>query len=72
MTPTAEEYAGLNIPVLTIAGYFDADQSGAMHYFKKHNESNESANHYLVLGPYDHLGLQQLAMPTTVGGYDLD
>jgi putative CocE/NonD family hydrolase len=72
MTPTDEEYAGLNIPVLTIAGYFDADQSGAMHYFKKHNESNKNANHYLVLGPYDHLGLQQLAMPTNVGGYDLD
>jgi len=72
MTPTAEEYAKLDIPVLTIAGYFDADQSGAMHYFKKHYENNKDANHYLILGPYDHFGLQQLAMLPTVGGYKLD
>lgn len=72
MAPTAEEYAGLNIPVLTIAGYFDDDQSGAMHYYKKHYENNKNANHYLVLGPYDHSGIQQLAIPPTVSGYKLD
>lgn len=71
-TPTSEEYAKLDIPVLTIAGYFDVDQSGAMHYFKKHNENNPGAKHYLVLGPYDHIGLQQLSMPKMVAGYKLD
>lgn len=72
LTPTDEEYAKLDIPVLTIAGYFDVDQAGAMHYFKKHYENNPGANHYLVLGPYDHTGLQQLSMPGKVAGYKLD
>lgn len=72
LTSTNEEYAKLDIPVLTIAGYFDVDQSGAMHYFKKHYQNNPDANHYLVLGPYDHVGLQQLSMPETVAGYKLD
>lgn len=71
-TPTDKEYARLNIPVLTIAGYFDTDQSGAIHYFNKHYENNPHANHYLVLGLYDHFGLQQLTMPRSVDGYQLD
>ncbi|WP_316809146.1 CocE/NonD family hydrolase [Pedobacter agri] len=72
LTPTAEEYAKLNIPVLTIAGYYDVDQSGAMHYFREHNKNNKYANHYLVLGPYDHFSLQQMTMPASVGGYKID
>ncbi|RBQ01919.1 CocE/NonD family hydrolase [Pedobacter miscanthi] len=72
LTPTALEYAKLNIPVLTIAGYYDVDQSGAMHYFKEHHKNNKNADHYLILGPYDHFGLQQMAMPVSVGGYKID
>jgi len=67
-----QDFANLDIPILTIAGYFDADQGGAMHYFKQHYANQPKANHYLVLGPYDHFGLQQLSMPKIVGGYTLD
>ena len=72
LTPTPTEYAKLNIPILSIAGYFDVDQSGALDYFKKHYENNKNAEHYLVLGPYDHYGLQKMAMSPVVGGYKLD
>ncbi|NTE05702.1 CocE/NonD family hydrolase [Agrobacterium tumefaciens] len=72
LTPTPREYAKLNIPILTIAGYFDVDQSGALDYLKKHYHNNKNAEHYLVLGPYDHLGLQNMTMSPTVGGYKLD
>lgn len=71
MTPSDKAYSKLNIPVLTIAGYFDADQPGAMYYLKKHYANNPQANHYLVLGPYDHAGLQ-LIIPPVVYGYKID
>ena len=71
MTPTDGDYANLNIPVLTIAGYYDVDQSGALYYFRKHLQQNPNTNHYLILGPYDHIGLQGRIMPD-LKGYRLD
>ena len=57
--------------MLTIAGYYDVDQSGALYYFRKHLQQNPNANYYLVLGPYDHLGLQGRIIPE-LRGYRLD
>lgn len=54
--PTAEQYAGLSIPVLTITGSYDADQPGALTHYKEHLRHNPSANHYLVIGPWNHAG----------------
>ncbi len=54
MTPNQEEFSKINIPVLTTTGYFDSDQVGALHYYNKHTEYNKNANHYLVIGPYNH------------------
>ncbi|MCF8323805.1 MAG: CocE/NonD family hydrolase [Leadbetterella sp.] len=71
MTPNDQEFSRLNIPVLTISGYYDEDQRGAMYYYNKHLKLNKSANHYLLLGPYDHFGAQ--ASPSTkLGGYAID
>ena len=53
--PTAEQYARLSIPVLTITGAYDANQSGALTYYRQHLESG-LASHYLVIGPWDHAG----------------
>lgn len=53
------EYAAINIPILTITGYFDADQLGALHYYKMHNKYGNRQtvkNHYLLIGPWDHSG----------------
>jgi putative CocE/NonD family hydrolase len=71
MTPNDQEFSSLNIPVLTISGYYDDDQRGAMYYYNKHLKLNKSANHYLLLGPYDHFGAQ--ASPSAkLGGYAID
>lgn len=59
MTPTREEYAKLDLPVLTITGYFDGDQIGAMTYYRRHLAAAPPAardRHYLILGPWDHPG----------------
>jgi len=59
MVPTDAEYAKMDLPILTITGHYDADQPGAMEFYKR-LEKNSSAisrgNHYLIIGPYDHPG----------------
>lgn len=58
MVPYKEEFGRINIPVLTITGYYDADQLGALNYYKEHLKYNPAAPHYLIIGPYDHFGAQ--------------
>lgn len=70
MTPQKEEYKQINIPVLTITGYFDDEQRGAFHYYNEHLRYNESANHYLLIGPWDHYGAQNYGYSTA--GYTID
>ena len=71
MVAYKSDFAKINIPVLTTTGYYDADQLGAMYYFNQHHRYNKNANHYLVIGPYDHGGAQ--GIPSSVlYGYKID
>ncbi|MEQ8928040.1 MAG: CocE/NonD family hydrolase, partial [Fulvivirga sp.] len=71
LVPTPEEYANIDIPVLTTTGYFDGSQISAIRYFKLHNKYNRSNQHYLVIGPYDHWGGQANAA-SNLRGYEID
>ena len=71
MVPTADEYAKINIPILTTTGYYDGSQIGALRYFKLHTKYNKNANHYFVIGPYDHWGGQRRAAKNLMG-YEID
>lgn len=55
--PTAEQYARLSIPILTITGAYDGDQPGALTHYREYmkNATPEGrARHYLIIGPWDH------------------
>jgi hypothetical protein len=57
--PTAEQYAKLSIPILTITGSHDDDQPGALTHYREYMKSASAegrARHYLVIGPWDHAG----------------
>jgi uncharacterized protein len=57
--PTAQQYAQLQIPILTITGSYDDDQAGALEHYKEHLRHTDQAGrapHYLILGPWDHAG----------------
>jgi uncharacterized protein len=56
--PTDEEYTGLSLPILTITGQYDGNQTGALAHYRKHLEHAPmaAARHYLVIGPWDHAG----------------
>ena len=59
MAPTPEQYAKINVPILTITGHNDADQVGAMSYYReimKYGNAEAKAKHYLIIGPWDHPG----------------
>ncbi|SMC99686.1 CocE/NonD family hydrolase [Chryseobacterium sp. YR221] len=71
MVPYKEDFAHINIPVLTTTGYYDDDQIGALYYFKQHYKYNKNANHYLVIGPYNHGGAQSMGF-TYVNGNPID
>ena len=71
MVPTPEEYAKINIPILSTTGYYDGSQIGAIQYFKLHQKYNENANHYFVIGPYDHWGAQRTPAKKLMG-YEID
>jgi putative CocE/NonD family hydrolase len=77
--PSAEEFAQLTIPVLTTTGYYDSGQIGALSYFIHHYEYNPRAEHYLVIGPYDHIrgqrgtiGPMGNSIISALRGYELD
>lgn len=71
MVPYKEDFSKINIPVLTTTGYYDDDQIGALYYFKQHHLYNKNANHYLVIGPYNHGGAQSFGF-TYVNGNPID
>jgi uncharacterized protein len=71
MIPWQKDYARINIPVLSVTGYYDDGQISALQYFKEHYKYNPQANHYLLIGPYDHRGAQ--GRPAAVlRGYTID
>ena len=57
--PKPEDFSQMNFPVLTATGYFDDDQPGALRYYRRHLASAAAANHYLIIGPWDHMGTQK-------------
>jgi len=58
-SPTPEQYAKLDLPILTITGHYDGDQPGALafyHDYMQHASATGKAKHYLIIGPWDHPG----------------
>lgn len=69
MLPTREQFQKITLPILTITGQYDGDESGALTYYRDHlaNAAPEArARHFLIIGPWDHAGTRT---PTSeVGG----
>jgi uncharacterized protein len=71
MVPYREQFARINIPVLTMTGYYSGSELGALYYFTQHHRYNLHADHTLVIGPYDDAVMQKGAL-ATLQGYQLD
>lgn len=71
MVPYKQEFSKVNIPVLSITGYYDDGQVSALEYLREHYKYLPSAEHYLIIGPYDHFGAQKGGVPN-LRGYQVD
>jgi putative CocE/NonD family hydrolase len=59
---TPEDFAGIDLPVMHVTGWFDGDQPGAMYYWNGMRNSSPAADRqFLIVGPWEH-------SPTFVGG----
>jgi len=59
MVPSPDQYRRMNVPILTITGHYDGDQTGAMTYYREHmkyGSAEAKERHYLIIGPWDHAG----------------
>src|SRR5713101_5367770 len=59
MVPNPDQYKRMSVPILTITGHYDGDQPGAFTFYKRHmryGTAEAKANHYLIIGPWDHAG----------------
>ncbi len=71
MVPYKTEFAKINIPVLSVDGYYNDSQISGLHYYREHMKYNKNANHYLILGPYSHFGAQ-VGGDSIINGYVVD
>lgn len=78
MIPYGAEFSRINIPVLTTTGYYDGGEIGALYYLAEHSKWLPNADHYLVIGPYNHISGQRGAIDVLgdpqqeLWGYKLD
>jgi putative CocE/NonD family hydrolase len=59
MSPYEHAFADINIPVLSIDGYYNDSQNSGLYYLREHYKYSPDAEHYLVIGPYSHFGAQR-------------
>jgi len=71
MSPSAEQFRRMEVPILTITGDYDGDQPGAMAYYRdfmRYASPAARLRHYLIIGPWDHPGTRTPAKQ--VGGLE--
>lgn len=71
LIPFGRELAKIDIPVLTLTGYYAAGEAGALYYFNEHRHYDSHANHTFLIGPYDDDVTVRGVQPV-LRGYQLD
>jgi putative CocE/NonD family hydrolase len=71
MAPYKEDFAQIDIPVLSIDGYYNDSQNSGLYYLREHYKYNPNAEHYLIIGPYSHFGAQRNG-EEELNGYKVD
>jgi uncharacterized protein len=71
LVPYKDQFAHLDIPVLTTTGYYSGSEPGALYYFSQHHKYNPHADHTLLIGPYDDT-VTQRGPSAMLQGYQVD
>ncbi len=65
--PFGAEFAKIDIPVLTVTGYYSARETAALYYFTQHHQYAANADHALLIGPFDEHSVEHGASPSVRG-----
>jgi len=57
--PFGDEFAHIDIPVLTVTGYYSAGETASLYYFTQHHSQDAQANHALLIGPFDERSVER-------------
>jgi uncharacterized protein len=71
LLPYREQFAKIDIPVLTMTGYYAASAPGDLYFFTQHHRYNPRANHTLLIGPYDE-SMMRAGASASLRGYQVD
>jgi putative CocE/NonD family hydrolase len=71
LLPYREQFAHIDIPVLTMTGYYAASAPGDLYFFTQHHRFNPHANHALLIGPYDE-SMMRAGAAANLRGYQVD
>jgi uncharacterized protein len=77
LIPYRREFAEIDMPVLETAGYYAGGPGAAVYYLSQHTLYKPGAQHYLIIGPYDHFTAQRGTASADgeideIAGYPLD
>jgi uncharacterized protein len=70
LIPFGKQFSAINIPVLTMTGYYAASEPGDLYLYAQRRKYNPHAEHTLLIGPYDDDLMQRV--PANLHGYQLD
>jgi uncharacterized protein len=67
--PSATQFASIDVPVLSVTGYYDGDQKGALEMYRRHLQADprNEDRHFLVIGPWGHAETRD--PKREIGGY---
>jgi uncharacterized protein len=71
LLPDGKQFAHLDIPILTMTGYYAAGETGDLYLFAQHHRYNPHANHTLLVGPYDE-SMMRAGAAASLRGYQVD
>jgi putative CocE/NonD family hydrolase len=71
MLPFRDDFAHIDVPVLTVTGYYSSGAAASLYYFTQHHQHNARANHALLIGPYDDQSIER-GPASALRGFQLD
>jgi putative CocE/NonD family hydrolase len=72
LVPSSQELARVDIPVLSLTGYYSPGEAGALFYFLQHYAHDSHADQILLAGPYDRTELRDGSAQQIVQDYRID
>jgi uncharacterized protein len=72
LVPSPSELAHVDVPVLSMTGYYTPGEAGALFYFLQHYEHDPHADQILLVGPYDRAEMRAGRAQASVRGLATD